>query len=105
MAAILSRPQCVKLYRLAQTGYIENIFKSVTKNSLTNLGLAHFQQLKAGNVKIWGCHQCLWYQSLKRSVTYTLDDVNVGSGIGLVLSGNKPLPKPMLTLICVTVWC
>ena len=27
------------------------------------------------------------------------------SGNGLVLSGNKPLPEPMLTIICITVWC
>ena len=31
--------------------------------------------------------------------------VNIGSGNGLVLSGNKPLPEPMLTRICVTIWC
>ena len=30
--------------------------------------------------------------------------VNIGSGNGLVLSGNKPLPEPMLTQICVTIW-
>ena len=31
--------------------------------------------------------------------------VNTGSGNGLVLSGNKPLPEPMLTQFCVTIWC
>ena len=30
------------------------------------------------------------------------DKVNVGSGNGLVPSGNKPLPEPMLTKIHVT---
>ena len=29
--------------------------------------------------------------------------VNIGSGNGLVLSGNKPLPEPMLTQIYVTI--
>ena len=30
--------------------------------------------------------------------------VNIGSGNGLVPSRNKPLPKPMLTIICVAIW-
>ena len=30
--------------------------------------------------------------------------VNIGSGNGLVLSGNKRLPEPMLTQIFVTIW-
>ena len=30
-----------------------------------------------------------------------LTDVNIGSGNGLVPSGNKPLPEPMLTQIYV----
>ena len=32
------------------------------------------------------------------------DDVNIGSGNGLVPSGNKPLPEPMLTQFLVTLW-
>ena len=31
--------------------------------------------------------------------------VNIGSGNGLVTSGNKPLPEPMLTQIFVAIWC
>ena len=31
--------------------------------------------------------------------------INIGSGNGLVWSGNKPLPEAMLTLISVTIWC
>ena len=31
--------------------------------------------------------------------------VNIGSGKGLVPSGNKPLPEPMLTQIYVAKWC
>ena len=31
-------------------------------------------------------------------------EVNIGSGNGLVPSGNKPLPKPMLTQIYVAKW-
>ena len=30
---------------------------------------------------------------------------NIGSGNGLVPSGNKPLPEPMLTQISVAIWC
>ena len=30
--------------------------------------------------------------------------VNIGSGNGLVPSGNKPLPEPMLTQISVSIW-
>ena len=30
--------------------------------------------------------------------------VSIGSGNGLVPSGNKPLPEPMLTQIFVTIW-
>ena len=38
------------------------------------------------------CHRTHWWW------------VNIGSGNGLVPSGNKPLPEPMLTHIYVTVW-
>ena len=31
-------------------------------------------------------------------------EVNIGSGDGLVLSGDKPLPEPMLTQFFVTIW-
>ena len=31
--------------------------------------------------------------------------VNIGSGNGLVPSGTKPLPEPMLTQISVAIWC
>ena len=31
-------------------------------------------------------------------------EVNIDSGNGLVLSGNKPLPEPMLTQTYVTIW-
>ena len=32
------------------------------------------------------------------------DDVNIGSGNGLVPLGNKPLPEPMLAQIYVAKW-
>ena len=33
------------------------------------------------------------------------DDVNVGSGNGLVPLGSKPLQEPILPQICVANWC
>ena len=32
-------------------------------------------------------------------------EVNIGSGNGLWPSGNKPLHEPLLTQICVPIWC
>ena len=32
-------------------------------------------------------------------------EANIGSGNGLVPSGNKPIPEPMLNNIYVTIWC
>ena len=42
-----------------------------------------------------------------RWMPYNLSNVKVyiGSGNGLVPSGNKPLPEPMLTQIYVAIWC
>ena len=41
----------------------------------------------------------------RMSLDLTDDQVNIGSGNGLVPSGNKPLPEPMLTQIAVAIWC
>ena len=49
------------------------------------------------------CEIALIWMSL-----YFTDDywsVNIGSSNGLVPSGNKPLPKQMLTQISVAIWC
>ena len=35
---------------------------------------------------------------------YIDSDGNIGSGDGLVPSGSKPLPEPMLNLIYVAIW-
>ena len=40
-------------------------------------------------------HLCEWMHRWK---------VNIGSGSGLVLKGNKPIPEPMLTQIYVAIW-
>ena len=42
------------------------------------------------------------------SIRWTPQDLNdygnIGSGNGSVLSSNKPLPKLMLTQVCVAIW-
>ena len=38
------------------------------------------------------------------SLNLTDDEVDTGSGNGLVLSSNKPLPEPMLAQIYVAIW-
>ena len=38
------------------------------------------------------------------SLDFTDESVNIGGGNGLVPSGNKPLPEPMLTQISVVIW-
>ena len=46
----------------------------------------------------------LWYRlwnSQQMSLDVT-DEVNISSGIGLVPSGNKPLPEPMLTMFSIS---
>ena len=46
---------------------------------------------------LWNCSQAI-------AIEYFSWHVNIGSGNGLVPSGNKPLPPPMLTQIYVTIW-
>ena len=36
---------------------------------------------------------------------FTHDKVNIGPGNGLVPSGKKPLPEPMLTKFYYIIWC
>ena len=44
------------------------------------------------------------YKIALRWMPLDLTDDVIGSGNGLVLSGNKPLPEPMLTQIFVAKW-
>ena len=50
----------------------------------------------------WGisCKNCLYLNIFEPNWWST----NIGSGNGLVPLGNKPLPDPVLTQICVTTW-
>ena len=45
---------------------------------------------------------CNCYQVNDTTTHWSL--VNIGSGNGLVPSGNKPLPEPVLTQISATIW-
>ena len=47
---------------------------------------------------LWKCYQV-------NATTPYWSLVNIGSGNGLVPSGNKPLLEPMVTQISVTIWC
>ena len=46
----------------------------------------------------------LWYCPNMKVTRLHRWSVNIGSGNGLVPSGNKPLPEPMVTQICVAIW-
>ena len=47
-------------------------------------------------------HCSNWVLTVKLNMVDPIDDVNIGSGNGLVPSGSKPLPEPTLTQI--TLW-
>ena len=53
-----------------------------------------------GNCYDWWLMYLLWNSLRWMSLNLTDDSL----GYGLVPSGNKPLPEPMLTQICVTIW-
>ena len=54
-------------------------------------------------VNDWGIY-LLWNCLHMSVIGPYLWQVNIGSGNGLVPSGNKPLPEPMLTQISVDIW-
>ena len=47
----------------------------------------------------------LWNYPQVNAIRLHLSSVNIGSDNGLVPSGNKPLPEPVLTQIYVAIWC
>ena len=64
-------------------------------NNLARKGLTHVME-KVHEHFLWNCllvnaTEHIWWYG------------NVGSGNGLLLSGNKPLPEPILTQIYVTI--
>ena len=52
----------------------------------------------------WYLEHFLWNSSQENATEPLWWKVNIGSGNGLVPSGNKSLPDPMLTQIYVIIW-
>ena len=63
-------------------------FRYVPFSDFSDWWLGHFLRNRP-NMNVIGLH---WWS------------VKIGSGNGLVSSGNKPLPEPMLTQISVAIW-
>ena len=51
------------------------------------------------DVIMWTCSQVKCHRTPK------MIQIDIGWGIGLVSSGNKPLPEPILTTIYDAMWC
>ena len=68
--------------------FVWDIIYVIFKRVLVFDGLGHLLW-NCPNMNVTGLH---WWS------------VNIDSGNGLVPSGNKPLPEPMLTQISVTIW-
>ena len=91
-------------------------FNSITQNLLmiswlTCCGLVTPYMVSYGipiNSLGWGLRHLLWNCHNCHNVNVTglkWWKVNIGSDNGLLPSGNKPLPEPMLTQISVAIWC
>ena len=65
---------------------------------LGNLNEILIKQVPA-NIMNWWLMYLLW------NYPQVDDFTDIGSGSGLVLSGNKPLPEPMLTHNFTSIWC
>ena len=52
----------------------------------------------------WWLSNLLWNCPNMNVIGLDWWSVNIGSGNGLVPSGNKPLPEPMLTQTSVAIW-
>ena len=79
-------------------------------NKINSLTLERFdwnfkQQIFNLNFGISGWGISLEIDLRWKSEGLTIDNIGmIGSGNGLVPSGKKPLPDPMFTQICVTIW-
>ena len=76
------------------------LLNSLVPGDLFNFQISNFQ----ANFGLLMAEVCLAKLLSVDSHWTSLIKVSVGSGNGLVPSGNKPLPEPMLTQIYVTIW-
>ena len=83
----------------------QNINECVCLNMINSLAPGGFDySIKLVNFKLTSTINIL---SIFHEIAITTPHwsfINIGSGNGLVPSGNKPLPEPMLTLIPVAIW-
>ena len=61
---------------------------------------SHVRQYRHPNSNHWRLRHLLWNCPNMNVTGLHWWSANISSGNGLVLSGNKPLPEPMLTQIC-----
>ena len=72
--------------QLRWSGGYNEVFKLIVQNS-------------------WGTPYEIVFRWMSQDLTNeNMGEANIGSGNGLVPSGNNPLPKPMLTQIYVIIW-
>ena len=72
--------------------------------ALWDLHNRSISNVKTQNAELWLWHS-LWNCTQVNATELHWWEVNIGSGNGLVLSGNKLLLKPMLIQVYVSIWC
>ena len=114
MLSILFRPQFVKCrvslwdFFFSQCEYMASYIGSVFCKRLTHwlLGdVAIILEVSFSNSLYTTVARALVVKSLSGECQRaSLMKINIGSGNGLVPSGNKPLPEPVLSQMYVTIW-
>ena len=116
----ITRLQLVKKFQLLQTLWKLSSIKSGTWHGSCAPGLmelqysvnslapgrcgSNFKRAISKHVTILVHVHYLWNCSQVDATEHLWWQVNIASGNGLVPSGSKPLPEPMLTWIYVTIW-
>ena len=101
-------PGCMFVVRWQQ--YQHKQFKAMLLHRESHLKGVLYQHIDPWEIWQWIFQTHLINRFLKHFLwnwtpSNTTDDVSVGSGNCLVLSGNKPLPESMLAQIYVAIWC
>ena len=89
------------------SGTPRNTFQnnSINDKQSPEKDLSQLTQWPLGNLNDSWLRHLLWNCPNMNVIGLHWWSVNIGSGNGLVPSGNKPLPEPMLTDISVAIWC